>query len=351
MEDLIDTIMLDRALDWCRQQRRDWPVHDDIWTVSLNWDVEKPRIINELLEGKYCFEPVRVIKAESGKVSWIWHARDAIVLKAIAEALKAHIGHTLLDTCTHIKGHGGLHGAIQATTTYCKTYEFVFKSDVKHFYETINHDLLLLQLSALNSCPLFLNFMTQFLEHTEQYGGLYSTLTLGISKSCPLSPLLGAIYLTPLDKAMAQLPVKYIRFMDDWVIFAKTRWQLRRAIKLTNQVLDALRLTKHPDKTFIGRVSKTFDFCGFSFSPDGAIALAKKTAEKFTLTLHKLYEYSQEAEAKVKQYKENFRRWLEGINRRLNIVGGVVVAIPNIDDGTVTKQRVCGQIVHCATLK
>ena len=118
--------------------------------------------------------------------------------------------------------------------------------------------------------------MTQFLEHTEQYGGLYSTLTLGVSKSCPLSPLLGAIYLTPLDKAMAQLPVKYIRFMDDWVIFAKTRWQLRRAIKLTNQVLDALRLTKHPDKTFIGRVSKTFDFCGFSFSPDGAIALANK---------------------------------------------------------------------------
>lgn len=35
----------------------------------------------------------------------------------------------------------------------------------------------------------------------------------------PCAPLLGAIYLTPLDKAMEALPVQYIRFMDDWVIF------------------------------------------------------------------------------------------------------------------------------------
>ena len=31
----------------------------------------------------------------------------------------------------------------------------------------------------------------------------------------------------------------------------------------------ALRLEKHPDKTFIGRIEKGFDFLGFHFSRDG----------------------------------------------------------------------------------
>ncbi len=30
-----------------------------------------------------------------------------------------------------------------------------------------------------------------------------------------------------------------------------------------------LKLEKHPDKTFIGRIEKGFDFLGYHFSPEG----------------------------------------------------------------------------------
>jgi len=51
---------------------------------------------------------------------------------------------------------------------------------------------------------------------------------------------------------MERLGSVYVRFMDDIVVLAPTRGKLRRAFKAINQVLGALRLEKHPDKTFVG---------------------------------------------------------------------------------------------------
>ncbi|NEP13872.1 MAG: hypothetical protein F6K14_27470 [Symploca sp. SIO2C1] len=50
------------------------------------------------------------------------------------------------------------------------------------------------------------------------------------------------------------------------MILAPTRWKLRKAIKATNQVMNELRVVKHPDKTVIGRVARGFDFLGYWFS-------------------------------------------------------------------------------------
>ena len=50
-----------------------------------------------------------------------------------------------------------------------------------------------------------------------------------------------------------------------------------------------LRLEKHPDKTFIGRIEKGFDFLGYHFSPEG-LSMAEKTIEKFLARADRLYE-------------------------------------------------------------
>ena len=75
-----------------------------------------------------------------------------------------------------------------------------------------------------------------------------------------VSPLLGGLYLTPLDRAMETLCQKnWIldqRFMDDYMIFAKTRNKLKTAIKRMYAVLDTLQLTAHPDKRYIDKTEK-----------------------------------------------------------------------------------------------
>ncbi len=48
-------------------------------------------------------------------------------------------------------------------------------------------------------------------------------------------------------------------------------------------------MAKHPDKTFIGRIEKGFDFLGYHFGPDG-LSVAKKTVENFVARAIRLYE-------------------------------------------------------------
>ncbi len=63
----------------------------------------------------------------------------------------------------------------------------------------------------------------------------------------------------------------------------------RTRVKVVNQVLGALRLEKHPDKTFIGRIERGFDFLGYHFGPEG-LTMAARTIEKFVERAIRLYE-------------------------------------------------------------
>jgi hypothetical protein len=40
---------------------------------------------------------------------------------------------------------------------------------------------------------------------------------------------------------MTELGCFYVRYMDDWVILAPTRWTLRRAIQVVNRVMNELQ--------------------------------------------------------------------------------------------------------------
>ena len=51
--------------------------------------------------------------------------------------------------------------------------------------------------------------------------------------------------------------------MDDVIVLAPTRHKLRRAVKIVNETLAELWLEKSPNKTFIGRVERGFDFLGY----------------------------------------------------------------------------------------
>ncbi len=77
--------------------------------------------------------------------------------------------------------------------------------------------------------------------------------------------------------------------MDDVIVLAPTRWKLRRAVRIVNEILNGLRLEKAPEKTFIGRVERAFDFLGYRLSPQG-ITLAEATWKRFRERALRLYE-------------------------------------------------------------
>jgi len=59
------------------------------------------------------------------------------------------------------------------------------------------------------------NLLWQYIRRTVYCDGFYRDVKRGISLGCPLSPLMGALYLKQLDDSMENMGLFYARFMDD----------------------------------------------------------------------------------------------------------------------------------------
>jgi hypothetical protein len=188
---------------------------------------------------------------------------DALVLKAVSIVLGEHLRPHLADRVFHLAGSGGGKAAVREVTAHLDENTFVFRTDVKGYYASINHGILYHQVADYVDDEAVLDLVGQYLARFVSDGGEYVDITQGISLGCPLSPLMGAMYLKPLDDRMAELGCFYVRFMDDWVVLAPTRWRLRKAIKVVNEVMADLRVEQHPDKTFIRRIARGVDFLGY----------------------------------------------------------------------------------------
>jgi hypothetical protein len=111
---------------------------------------------------------------------------------------------------------------------------------------------------------------------------------------------------------MERLGLFYVRFMDDILVLSPTRQRLRKAVKVVNQVLSSLRLEKHPDKTFIGRIERGFDFLGYHFSPDG-LSVAKETMKQFVEHATRLYEQEPGEPCGSSRLGLYVKRWLQWV--------------------------------------
>ena len=117
--------------------------------------------------------------------------------------------------------------------------------------------------------PILLQLIMKALHRIETHGGnFYDFPFKGIPKRSPLSPLLAAIALLPLDQAMESgSDVFYARFVDDWIVLTKSKTMLRKIIKKTHHILNNLHLEMHPTKTYIGKVETGFNFLSYYMKP------------------------------------------------------------------------------------
>jgi RNA-directed DNA polymerase len=117
-----------------------------------------------------------------------------------------------------------------------------------------------------------------------------------------------SFFLFELDTRPERLGLFYVRFMDDILVLAPTRAKLRLAIRSVNDTLASLWLEKHPDKTFIGRIARGFDFLGYHFGV-GLLQLAGATIERFVAHATLLYERGRMGRADAPQLGTYVRRW------------------------------------------
>ena len=207
---------------------------------------------------------------------------------------------------------GGTKAAVRAVAEHLAENTFVFRTDVKSYYASIDHDILFTLCEQYITDARILALVWGYIHRTVYDGGYYQDIQRGIGLGCPLSPLMGALYLKQLDERMADTGLFYTRYMDDWVILAPTRWKLRAAIRVVNATLAELKVEQHPDKTFIGRIAKSFDFLGYHFSPAG-LSVARQTVERFVARACQLYEHGPPGESALERLGAYVRRWWQWV--------------------------------------
>jgi RNA-directed DNA polymerase len=99
--------------------------------------------------------------------------------------------------------------------------------------------------------------------------------------------------------------------MDDYLIFAKSRHALRKAIKSMYGVLATLKLQVHPDKRFIGLSRKGVDFLGYRLHPARKLHPAAQSFTRLYERARRLHEQGVD-EHRLRQYVQRWYSWLHG---------------------------------------
>ena len=309
IEQIASDMVLDCAYDWLCKRRKKLSPNNEIWDFRKHWKANKLKLQEALRSGEYQFSPQTELRLPDGNIEY-WSARDSLVLKAMAIVLGNHLATVISPDCYHVSGHGGSKQAVKDVLEHLAIDSYVMKSDVKSYYATIDHTILYSQLENLMDDKAVLRLLWQYMNRTVCYGETYRDIRKGISLGCPLSPLMGALYLKPLDDAMTRCGFMYARFMDDWVVIAPTRWKLRKLVRLVNEILAQLKVEKHPDKTFIGKAVRGFSFLGYFLKP-GNLRVATTTINNMKERIARLYEQGACA-ARIGQYILRWVQWLLG---------------------------------------
>ena len=316
---VLSEALLDTAFIWLKKQRKYFPADADIWHLWLHWPEEKWRILREVNTDRYNFSPVQLICNRKGECHAIWSAADALVIRCIAIMIEPLLPSH--PRCEHLRGHGGgprsahrMRRLIQE-----RDFRYVCRTDIRHYYATIDKACLYDQCCRYVISPCLRHLLYQFIHYSVEYGGNIHTPYRGISRANALSPCLAALHLYELDKLWDKHPsLWYVRYMDDIVILSTGRWHLRKAVKTLKAWLSRYGFQVHPEKTFIGRVSKGFDWMGAWISATGIEKIAPRTVSNHHNVLHRLYEQTRhlpelQQQMRVEQYLVRWNRWAESL--------------------------------------
>ncbi|MDQ0221462.1 group II intron reverse transcriptase/maturase [Peribacillus cavernae] len=145
-------------------------------------------------------------------------------------------------------------------------YNHIFDCDIKGFFDNIPHKKLLTVLKKYVSDRTVLNMIEQWLKvgYLEEGKRIHSDY--GTQQGGVISPLLANVYLNEMDWEWDLNGIRFVRYADDFLLFAKSKEEINKAAALTKDKLAELGLEISEAKTKVVDFQKDdFDFLGFTF--------------------------------------------------------------------------------------
>lgn len=213
----------------------------------------KNLLVRTLSNGDYKFKLAekRVILGKSGKQRQITllNSIDRLVLRMMYQVMNPVLS---VDFCensfAYIEGRGTFEAVETARKCIENGLEYVTEIDIRNYFDSINHTILMEKLSKYDFDTATLCLIRGFLNIKVKFEDRIQTNTLGILQGSSLSPLLSNLFLSDIDHSMDLEKIPYIRFSDDIKIFTSDFDSGSLWLKKVSGMLDALKLKTSDNK-------------------------------------------------------------------------------------------------------
>ena len=224
-----------------------------------------------ILKGTYTPEPLKKIEidkpnSDEKRPIALSSIKDKLIQKVLYNSLRDYFETTFNDKSYAYRRDKSTIKAINRSTQFIQEKKYwVLKTDIDNFFESINHDKLLMILDKQISDKRIIKLISLFLQTGAFKSFDYFEHIEGVHQGDILSPLLSNIYLDLMDRFLEKIEVLHIRYADDFVVFFKEQQEAIKTKQLLDEFLKTLDLSLGEDKTKITHVKDGFIFLGVPF--------------------------------------------------------------------------------------
>lgn len=313
----------DNLLPAYRKASRGKLKKDSVAVFRLHLEEELLKLQQELATEKYRPGPYRSFLIHDPKERMISAApfRDRVVHHALCNVIEPIFERTFIhDSYANRKGKG-THRAIERFQHYARRYPYVLKSDIRKFFPSLDHAILKQEIRWKIACPQTLTLIDTIIDgsneqepHVHYFPGDDLFAPYHRRRGLPIGNLTSQfwanVYMNRFDHFVKQrLRLPYIRYVDDFVAFARSPAELLEAKQAMQAYLDALRLLMHPHKTHVYRVDKGVPFLGFTVYPTKRRVQKDKT-KRYRRFLRKKLHLRAKGQLSPQQMEDGLNSWL-----------------------------------------
>jgi len=181
---------------------------------------------------------------------------DRVTMQAIAKVLGDLFNHTFSDySYGYRPGRSVQQAARQAQAFYQQGHTIQIDIDLEKFFDTVNHDVLMVRVARKVKNKGLLKLLGSFLRAGVVVDGRLQPTKVGVPQGSPVSPILSNILLDDLDKELESRGHKFIRYADDLAIFVKSKRAGERVLASVGRYLEGkLKVKVNQSKSKVSKV-------------------------------------------------------------------------------------------------